>query len=332
MTVSIYFVDDHKRRQSTREGRLQSVVRIGTRGSALARWQADWVERALRKACPGQDFVQTIIKTTGDIAADKPLEQLGGRGIFTRELDRALLDGRIDLAVHSAKDYPTDIPDGLMVAAFPCRGIVNDALVGRRGERLRDLAENALVGTGSLRRSAQIRLLRPDLRFATIRGNIETRLRRLDDGMYDAIVVAEAALRRLGMTDRARQVLSVAHVLPDAGQGALMVVCRCGDRRARRMAALINKRAVAACVKAERTVLCGLGGGCRLPLGVHARIVGKTICLRAAVVSPDGSRKATAKVVAPASQGLRAAHRAVDHLLQRGAREILDEVERQQQT
>jgi hydroxymethylbilane synthase len=304
-----------------------SSLRIGTRGSVLARWQADWVEQALRRASPNNTFVQVIVKTTGDIMPDKPLGHLGGRGAFTRELDAALLDGRIDLAVHSAKDYPTDVPKDLIVAAFPCRWPVNDSLVGRHGERLRDLSPGALIGTGSLRRSAQIRAIRPDVRFGEIRGNIETRLRKLDEGQYDAVVIAEAALRRLGLTDRPREMLPITRLVPDAGQGALMVVCRRNDRRVRRVTARINDSRVAACVAAERAVLSGLGGGCRLPLGVYARIVGATMSLRAVVISPDGTQKIALRMKCSARKGLRAARQAVRHLQDRGAREILDQVE-----
>jgi len=257
---------------------------------------------------------------------DKPLERFGGRGVFTRELDTALLEGRIDLAVHSAKDYPTDVPKALIVAAYPCRWPANDSLVGRQGERLTDLPQGALVGTGSLRRSAQIRSLRPDLRFENIRGNIETRLRKLDTGQYDAVIIAEAALRRLGLTERRREVLPIGRMVPDAGQGALIVVCRRNDRRMRQMASRINNPRVAACVSAERAILKGLGGGCRLPLGVYAKIVGDRLQLRAVVVSADASRKIVAKVEVAAREGFRAARRVVRYLLRHGAGEILDQI------
>jgi len=306
----------------------QQPVRIGTRGSVLARWQADWVERALRRAFPKREFIQVIVKTTGDIMPDKPLEHLGGRGAFTRELDAALRDDRIDLAVHSAKDYPTDAQEDLVEAAFPCRWAVNDSLVGRRGERLGDLPPGALVGTGSLRRSAQIRSLRGDLRFGEIRGNIETRLRKLDSGLYDAVIIAEAALRRLGLKDRPREALPVARLVPDAGQGALLVVCRRGDRRVRQMTARINDARVAACVRAERAVLAGLGGGCRLPLGVYARIVGGRMRLRAVVISPDAARKVSRVAEGAAGEGPRLAREMVRYLLAHGAGEILDHVAR----
>jgi hydroxymethylbilane synthase len=306
----------------------EQPLRIGTRGSVLARWQADWVERALRRRFPKDDFVQVIVKTTGDMMPDRPLERLGGRGAFTRELDAALRDHRIDLAVHSAKDYPTDVLEDLMEAAFPCRWPANDSLVGRRGERLRDLPAGALVGTGSLRRSAQIRWLRPDVRFGDIRGNIETRLRKLDSGLYDAVIIAEAALRRLGLKDRPREVLPVAQLVPDAGQGALLVVCRRDDRRVRRMTDRLNDARVAACVRAERAVLSGLGGGCRLPLGVYARIVGDWMRLRAVAISPDATRKISRVVEGAAGQSLRLAREMIRYLLEHGAHEILDQVER----
>lgn len=310
----------------------EQPLRIGTRGSVLARWQADWVERSLRRAFPQEEFVQVSVKTTGDLMPTQPLEQLGGRGAFTRELDMALLENRVDLAVHSAKDYPTDVPKDLLVAAFPCRWPVNDSLVGRNGERLRDLPPGALVGTGSLRRSAQIRCFRPDLRFGEIRGNIETRLRKLDEGQYDAVIIAEAALRRLGLNDRKREVLPVTRMVPDAGQGALMIVCRKNGRRVRRMLKAINDPRVSACVEAERMVMAGLGGGCRLPLGVYAKIVGERMKLRAVVISPDARRRLATVIQCGAREGLRAARQAVRELLRQGAREILDQVERESHT
>ena len=301
-------------------------VRIGTRGSVLARWQAGWVTAALCRAFPDGDFAEVIVRTTGDIQRRQSLARIGGLGVFTRELDTALLEGRIDLAVHSAKDYPTNVPEGLFVAAYPLRERANDALVGRRGEHLGDLPSGALIGTGSLRRLAQLRRLRPDLRFGDIRGNVETRLRKLDAGQYDGVVLAEAALRRLGLAARPREVLPVSRLVPAAGQGALMVVCRRDDRRTRRLAARISNDQVEKSISAERAVLRGLGGGCRLPFGVHARIRGERIRLRAVVVSPDGSRKVTAFIEADARDGLRAARRAVNILLRKGAREIVEQI------
>jgi len=281
------------------------------------------VERALRRAFPATEFVKTVVRTSGDLHRDKPLSRIGGRGAFTRELDLALLDGRIDIAVHSAKDYPTEVHEDLAVAAYPCRSSVNDSLVARGDEGLADLPAGAVVGTGSLRRSAQIRAIRTDLRFADIRGNIETRLRKLDEGRYDAVVIAEAALRRLGVDDRPRCVLPISRVVPAAGQGALMVVCRRDDLGVRRMVARIDDPRVRKCVAAERAVLAGLGGGCRLPVGACAKIRRGVLRLRAVVVSPDGSRRLVEVVEGPAERPAAVAARAVAALLRRGAGEIV---------
>jgi len=306
---------------------IDPSIRIGTRGSALALWQAHFVRDALRKAWPSEAFEEVIIHTTGDIRREESLVNLWGRGVFTRELDAALLDGRIDLAVHSAKDYPTEVGEGLAILAYPTRWIANDSLVGRRGERLADLPPNALVGTGSQRRSAQLLRLRSDLRFQEIRGNIETRLRKVREGPYDAVVMAEAALRRMGLDDVRRQMLTVTQLVPATGQGALMLVGRADDERVRRLLKKIDDAAVHRCVTAERGVLIGLGGGCRLPFGVHARIRGETMRLRGIVVALDARRKAAVVIEAPAARPEQAARKAVRLLLERGAQAIIDEME-----
>ncbi|MCX8035467.1 MAG: hydroxymethylbilane synthase [Candidatus Sumerlaeia bacterium] len=297
-------------------------MKIGTRGSALALWQARYVMRKLRRRFPDVPLELVLIRTEGDRLPQKPLAQFGGRGVFTRELDAALRDRRIDLAVHSAKDYPTDVPTGLVVAAFPCRGVVHDALITSRGERLADLPHGALIGTGSLRRSAQLLRLRDDLRFAELRGNIETRLRKLDAGQYHAIVMAEAALRRLGIR-RARQVLPVTQMVPDAGQGALMVVCRRADQAVCRMLETMDNPRVSQCVLVERAILAGLGGGCRLPLGVYAKIISGFMRIRIAVLSPDGRRCIVLVRDCPAAEGMRTARAIVRDLLRLGARKLL---------
>jgi hydroxymethylbilane synthase len=306
--------------------REKRPIRIGTRGSPLALWQARRVERALCRAFPDEEFVEVIVKTTGDVRRDRPLARLGRVGVFTRELDNALRAETIDLAVHSAKDYPTELAEGLCEAAYPCREVANDSLLGRRGRRLAHLRRGAVVGTESLRRSAQLLSLRPDLQFTGIRGNIETRLRKLEAGRYDAIFMAEAALRRLEMGEIPREVLAVSRVVPAVGQGALLIVCRSNDRWARRLAAQINDERVAVCVSAERAVLRGLGGGCRLPLGVYAKMVGDRMRLRAVVMAPDASRKASTVVEVGARENGQAARRAIRELMGKGARGILEQI------
>lgn len=310
--------------------RPKQPIRIGTRGSPLALWQAAWVERALRHALPDGDFVQEIVRTTGDIRRTQPLRRFAGFGVFTRELDTALLEDRIDLAVHSAKDYPTDVASGLRIAAFPCREVPNDSLVSHGRVPLRDLPEGAVIGTGSLRRSAQLASLRPDLRFQEIRGNIETRLRKVDEGQFDAIIMAEAALRRLQI-DTPREVLPVTRVVPAAGEGALMIVCRAGDQRMKPLLSRIDSERISRCVMAERMVLLGLGGGCRLPIGVYGRIVGDTMRIRAVVLSPDGQRRAGTMVEGLARNPTLVAEKAVRVLLETGGREIIEDMRKEGQ-
>lgn len=304
----------------------KSPIRIGTRGSPLALWQADWVERALRRAFPRVDFERVIVRTSGDIKRAQPLAAFGGFGVFSRELDEALLGGEIDLAVHSAKDYPTDVADGLSVAAFPCREVANDSIVARGGLTLKDLPQKAVIGTGSLRRAAQLAAMRPDLRFREIRGNIDTRLRKVESGKYDAIVMAEAALRRLRL-DVPREVLSISRLVPAAGMGALMIVCRSGDRRIRPFVRRLNNNRVSSCVESERSVLLGLGGGCRLPIGVHARIAGDTLRIRAVVLSPDGRQKIGGVIEGGKSNPGTVARKTIRYLMSLGAREIVDQIE-----
>ena len=306
--------------------RKTQPVRIGTRGSPLARWQADWVQAALEKAFPERAFEQVVIRTSGDVKRDLPLVRFGGVGIFTRELDHALIERRIDLAVHSAKDYPTDLSPDLEIGAYPAREVPNDSLIARKGARIEDLPEGAVIGTGSLRRSAQLAWIRGDLRFAEIRGNIDTRLGKLEAGQYDGIIMAEAAMRRLGL-DTPRQVLPVSRIVPAAGEGALMIVCRRGDKAIRSLLDGIDDETIHRCVTAERAVLLGLGGGCRLPIGVYARITGKTMRIRATVLSADGRRKQSALIERPAADPQKAADKTVKTILKNGGRAIVEAFE-----
>ena len=300
-------------------------IRIGTRGSPLARRQADWVEAVLRRAAPDREFEQVVVRTTGDVRTNQPLRRFAEFGVFTRQLDLALMKERIDLAVHSAKDYPTHVSNDLRIVAFPCRESPNDALITRGNVPLVNLPEGAVIGTGSLRRSAQLAHVRPDLRFQDIRGNIETRLRKVERGEYDAIVMAEAALCRLEIATP-REILPVSRLVPAAGMGALMVVCRYGDHAIRSLLARIDNDCVARCVMAERTVLFGLGGGCRLPIGVYAKIAGDTMRIRAVVLSPDGQRKVSVVVEGFPRNPTVVAEKAVRFLMETGAREIIEEI------
>jgi hydroxymethylbilane synthase len=261
---------------------------IGTRGSALALWQAEHVRRLLRERT-GADAAIIVIKTAGDRAADVPFGQVGTKGMFLKEIEDALLDGRVDLAVHSLKDVPTELPAGLTLAAFLEREDVRDALVSRTGAGLGALPPGARVGTSSLRRQSQLRNYRADLEVAELRGNVDTRLGKLDRGDYDAIVLAKAGLDRLGLAQRITEILAVEVSLPAAGQGALTVEARADDTDLLERLKQLDHAETRASVAAERALLAALGGGCQIPVGAWARIENGELVLDAAVLSPDGS-------------------------------------------
>jgi hydroxymethylbilane synthase len=265
-----------------------NLISIGTRGSALALWQAEHVRRLLRERA-GADATIVVIKTTGDRAVDLPFGQVGTKGMFLKELEDALLDGRVDLAVHSLKDVPTEMPAGLVLAAFLEREDVRDALVSRTGAGLGALPPGARVGTSSLRRQSQLRHYRPDLAVAELRGNVDTRLGKLDRGDYHAIVLAKAGLDRLGLGGRISEILPVEISLPAAGQGALSVEARADDAELIDQLKTLDHAETRASVLAERALLAALGGGCQIPVGAWARNEDERLVLDAAVLSPDGA-------------------------------------------
>jgi len=258
-------------------------VRIATRGSALARWQAEHVAGLLTRAASDVDVELVVVQTEGDRRRDQPIHTLGGQGVFVKEVEQAVLDGRADLAVHSAKDLPSVTAPGLVLAAVPGRGDARDALVGRT---LGTLEPGATVATGSVRRQAQLARLRPDLVFADLRGNIGTRLDRVPPG--GAIVVAVAALERLGLSDRIAEVLHPDDVVPQVGQGALAVECRADDAATIEQLARIEHVVTRAAVDAERAFLARLGGGCDLPVGAYATIDDETLTMRSFLSGPGG--------------------------------------------
>jgi len=293
---------------------------IASRGSQLALWQARWVETkltALGHACRIQ-----IVKTTGDRITDVPLAQVGGKGLFTKEIEEALLDGHADLAVHSLKDLPTELPEGLALAAVPEREDPRDAVVGKR---LADLPAGARVGTSSLRRAAQLHKLRPDLRIESVRGNLDTRLRKLAEGQYDAILLAAAGLKRLGWEDRIAEILSAEAMCSAVGQGALAIEARPGGAGWEACRPLDHPPTRAA-VTAERGLLAALGGGCQVPIGAHATVADGRLHLRAIVASPDGSELIRAEGEGLVSDAEAVGRRLGADLLARGAKEILDAV------
>ncbi len=290
---------------------------IASRGSQLALWQARWVAAQLSAA--GHECRIEIIKTTGDKITGVPLAKVGTKGLFTKEIEEALLDGRADLAVHSLKDLPTELPEGLVLAAVPEREDPRDAVVGKK---LADLPPGAKVGTSSLRRAAQLLKLRPDLQVESIRGNLDTRLRKLDEGQYDAILLAAAGLKRLGWGDRIAEILDPEQMCPAVGQGALAIETRAGFEAV----AMLDHAATHTAVMAERGVLRALGGGCQVPIGAYATVSQGRVRLLAIVAAPDGSQLVGAQAGGAAAEAAEIGARLAAYLLQRGARQILEAV------
>jgi hydroxymethylbilane synthase len=266
-------------------------LRIGTRGSPLALWQAHEVQARLAAAhgIAPDAITITVIKTSGDIIQDRPLSEVGGKGLFTKEIEQALSDNRVDLAVHSSKDMPTVLPDGLILAACLPREDVRDAFISRKAATLADLPLAAVVGTASLRRQAMVKRLRPDLQVVPFRGNVETRLKKLDDGVVDATLRALAGLKRLGRADAATSILDADSFLPAVGQGAIGIETRADDRRTRDLVAAIGDPDTLTALTTERAFLAVLDGSCRTPIAGHARVAGGTLTFRGLILRPDGS-------------------------------------------
>ena len=291
-------------------------IRLGTRASALARWQAEWVAARLRDL--GLEVVLVPITTSGDRQQGQPIGTLPVRGVFTKELQRALLDDRIDLAVHSLKDLPTDPAAGLCLAAVPERASVADVLVSAKHAPLEALAPQCVIGTGSLRRRAQVLHVRPDLVMKDVRGNVETRIRKLDRGEFDALVLAEAGLERLGLAGRIAKVLTPEVLLPAVGQGALALETR-DEGPARQLVRRLNHAESEAAVLAERSLLAGLQGGCLAPIAAWGRMVAGQLTLTGRVLSPDGRQLIETTLEAGALQALELGQRVADALLDQGA-------------
>jgi len=269
---------------------VKKVIRLGTRASALARWQADWVAARLRET--GQTVELIFITTSGDAQQVGSIGTIGGQGVFTKEIQRALLDGRVDLAVHSLKDLPTEPVDGLLLAAVPPREVVADVLISQSGKTFAELPAGARIGTGSARRQSQLRHARPELEYLDIRGNVDTRLNKLAAGDYDAIILAAAGLTRLGLAERITQELPREMILPAVGQGALGLETRADDTTTIAALSPLNDPPSHAAVLAERAMLATLRGGCLAPVGGWARFerVG-TLTLSGTVLSLDGAAR-----------------------------------------
>ncbi len=325
------------------------TVVIGTRGSQLALWQAEHVAGRLREIRSGLQVRLEAIRTTGDKILDVPLARVGGKALFVKEIEEALLSGQVDLAVHSMKDVPTELPAGLLIAAVPRREDAGDVLLSRTGARFRDLRRGAVVGTSSLRRQAQLLHARPDLQMIPLRGNLDTRIRKLESEGLDAIVLAAAGLKRLGLTHRITEILDPEVCLPAVGQGALGIEIRArgtghrggkppdlgprtsdlGPGAAERdaeidtLVASLDHRETHLAVFAERAILRRLGGGCQVPIAGHALVEGATLVLRGLVASPDGRRLIPAERRGPVSDGEALGTALAEDLLSRGGADIL---------
>jgi len=281
----------HVVQSSERFPGVAAELRIGTRGSPLALAQARMVRtRLAAEHLVAEERIELkVIRTTGDVIQDRTLAQAGGKGLFTKEIEEALLSGAIDLAVHSAKDMPTVLPDGLMIAAVLPREDARDVFISREAATLRDLRAGAVVGTASLRRQAIVKRLRPDLDVVPIRGNVETRLRKLDDGVVAATLLALAGLKRLGLAGAASSIFSVDEFLPAVGQGIVAIEARADDAATRALLDAINHVETATALTAERAFLAVLDGSCRTPIAGHATIAGGRLRLRGLIAKPDGS-------------------------------------------
>lgn len=300
----------------------QPKLRLGTRASALARWQANWV--ADRLSATGAEVELVLISTRGDQQQNGAIGAVGGEGVFTKELQRALLASEIDLAVHSLKDLPTEPVYGLALAAVPPRGPIGDVLVSRSGAKFLDLPPGAVLGTGSQRRRAQLWHARKDLQMADIRGNVETRLKKLQDGLYDGIVLAEAGLMRLALGDAITQVLPIDWILPAVGQGALGIETRADDHVSRRLLEPLEDIGTRAAVVAERTLLSRLRGGCLAPIAAWARLHDPGhLRLSATVLSDDGQTRLFAEGTRPILDAASLGATTADELLSQGAAELI---------
>lgn len=328
---------------STEKRMMSKRITIGTRGSKLALWQAEFVKTHLQKLSPDLGIEIRKIKTTGDKILDVPLAQVGGKGLFVKEIEEALLRYEADIAVHSMKDVPTDFPDGLHLAVVCEREDPRDALILNKKLRIKSeelkvksgklkpslifsLPKKAKVGTSSLRRSCQLLSLRPDLKIEQLRGNLDTRLRKLDEGQFDAIILAAAGMKRLGLQDRITEILPPDISLPAIGQGAVGIECRVNDEWVNNLISALNHPETFLCVKAERAFLKKLEGGCQVPIAAHARLKDGRIVMHGLVGSISGE-----KIIKGYSEGEPGHAETLgialaEEILSKGAKEILDEV------
>ena len=299
---------------------------IGTRGSALAVAQSEWIKKRIESRNPDISVGLVRIKTKGDRTVDSPLSKIGGKGLFVKEIEDALLRKDVDLAVHSIKDVPAELPDGLCLPAFPEREDPRDAFISREYASLSDLPKGASIGTGSLRRSSQLLNLRPDIKIIPLRGNVDTRLKKLESGGMQAVILAAAGLRRLGLSDRITQLLPTDALLPAVGQGSLGLEVRKADDRILNILSFLNHRPTEMAVRAERAFLKSLEGGCQVPIAGFGTIEGGRIILKGMVAEPDGSRIMTDEIKGPEDRPEELGRELAERLLGAGADRILASV------
>lgn len=300
-------------------------LRIGTRASQLALWQANWVKSELEKKYPGMEVTLTKIKTIGDKILDVPLAQVGGKGLFVKEIEEAMLRDEIDIAVHSMKDVPTDFPEGLGLYCITEREDPRDAVISRN-VKFADLPQGARIGTSALRRQAQLLKVRPDLEMCIIRGNVETRIRKLDDDKLDAVILAAAGLKRLGFTEKVAEYLDTELSIPAIGQGALGIECRLADPVITETIAFFNHAETAFAVRAERALLKRCEGGCQVPIAAHGTVKDGQLRLVGFIASVDGSRSVRGEISGPLEQSEQLGIQLADQLLAEGGKTILEEV------
>jgi len=305
---------------------LRKEIRIGTRASALALWQAEWVKAELEKKYPGMTVSLTKIKTTGDKILDVPLAQVGGKGLFVKEIEEAMLANEIDIAVHSMKDVPTMFPDGLHLSCITKREDARDALLTRNNMKFKDLPQGATIGTSSLRRQTQLMHVRPDFKIAQLRGNVDTRLRKLKEGQFDAIILAAAGVRRLGLAENVSEYLDPSISLPAIGQGALGIECRVNDRELNDLIAFFNHQDTRTCVTGERALLRRLEGGCQVPIACYGQMMNGKLHLIGLVGSVDGKRVIKDAIEGEADKAEKLGVTLAEKLLSKGADVILREV------
>ena len=305
---------------------MRKQIRIGTRGSALALWQAEWVKSEIEKRYPGMTVTLTKIKTTGDKILDVPLAKVGGKGLFVKEIEEAMLANEIDIAVHSMKDVPTFFPDGLHLACITKREDPRDALLSRNKVMFKDLPKGANVGTSSLRRQAQLMNVRPDFVIHQLRGNVDTRLRKLKEGQFDAIILAAAGVKRLGLAENVTEYIDPGISLPAIGQGALGIECRVDDRELNDLIAFFNHADSRTCVTGERALLRRLEGGCQVPIACYGQMMDGKLHLTGLVGSVDGKRIIKDSIEGAPDKAEKLGVTLAEKLLTQGADVILREV------